>query len=167
MSLCRIGTLAVGTLAVTSILWAASAQDKKPAPAGDGKQDKMGKEEKPEKKETVFFSTADAKFKELTPGASMAVVWGDPDKGAHRMFTKFAPGANFPLHSHTSEMHIVVIKGAYVYKPEKGDERRVGPGDYIDIPAGDRHVSGGDAKEGALFYEESSGKFDLVPVEKK
>ena len=64
-------------------------------------------------------------------------------------------------------MRIVVLKGAYLYKPEKGEERRVGPGCFLEIPGGDRHASGGDAKEGALFYEESAGKFDLVPVEKK
>ena len=35
------------------------------------------------------------------------------------------------------------------------------------IPGGDRHVSSGDPKEGALFYEESPGKFDLNPVPAK
>jgi quercetin dioxygenase-like cupin family protein len=112
-----------------------------------------------------FVSAAQAKYKEVAPGASMAVISGDPEKGAHRVFTKLVPGANFPLHTHTSEIHIVVIQGAYLYKPEKGEEKRVGPGCYLDIPAGDRHASGGDPKEGALFYQESSGKFDLVPVE--
>jgi hypothetical protein len=43
-------------------------------------------------------------------------------------------------------------------------ERRTGvlAGDFIRIPGRHKHWSGGDAKEGALFYEESSGKFDLV-----
>ena len=61
--------------------------------------------------------------------------------------------------------HIVVLKGAYVYKPEHGAEQRVSAGQYLFIPGGDRHVSGGDAKEGALFYQESTGKFDLNPVQ--
>ena len=54
-----------------------------------------------------------------------------------------------------------MLQGAYIYKPQTGNERRVGVGSYISIPGGDVHVSGGDAKEGALFYEESPGKFDL------
>ena len=54
-----------------------------------------------------------------------------------------------------------------IASPKDGKERRVGPGSYISVPAGDVHVSGGDKKEGALFYEESTGKFDLVPVDKK
>jgi hypothetical protein len=43
-------------------------------------------------------------------------------------------------------------------------EKRVGPGDFIRVPGGHKHWSSGDEKEGALFYEESSGKFDFVPV---
>ena len=134
--------------------------------AGATTQDKQDK--KPEdKKEAAFFSVDKAKFKEVAKGASMAVVWGDPDKGAHRVFTKFEPGADFPLHTHTSALRIVVIKGAYIYRPEKGEERRVGPGCYLETQPGERHASGGDATEGALFYQESAGKFDLVPVEVK
>jgi len=29
---------------------------------------------------------------------------------------------------------------------------------------GHKHWSGGDKKEGATFYQEGSGKFDLIPV---
>jgi quercetin dioxygenase-like cupin family protein len=152
MQLNRILAVSFGALAVTGILLAATAQDKKPEAA------------KPERKEALFVAADQAKYKEVAPGASMAVISGDPDKGAHRVFTKFAPGANFPLHTHTSGMRIVVIKGAYLYKPEKGEEKRVAAGCFIEIPGGDRHASSGDAKEGALFYQESEGKFDLVPV---
>lgn len=157
MNISRTAAMSFAVVAATSILWAATAQDKKPEPT---------KTEKPVKQE-MFVSADQAKFKEVAPGASMAVISGDPEKGAHRAFTKFTPGASFPLHTHTSEMHIVVIKGAYLYKPEKGEEKRVGPGCYLDVPGGDRHASGGDAKEGALFYEESNGKFDLIPADKE
>ena len=113
----------------------------------------------------VHVDSAKATYKELAPGASGAVVWGDMDKGPYAAFTKFVPGASFPLHMHTSDLRIVVLKGAYVYKPEKGPEQRVSAGQYLFIPGGDRHVSGADAKEGALFYQESPGKFDLNPVQ--
>jgi mannose-6-phosphate isomerase-like protein (cupin superfamily) len=112
----------------------------------------------------VHVDSATAAYKELAPGASAALVWGDMDKGPYGAFTKFVPGANFALHTHSSDIRIVVLKGAYVYKPEKGAEVRVGAGQYIFIPGGDRHVSGGDAKEGAVFYQTSAGKFDLNPV---
>ena len=40
----------------------------------------------------------------------------------------------------------------------------LGPGDFLRVPGGHKHWSGGDKKEGAIFYEESSGKFDLIPA---
>lgn len=109
----------------------------------------------------VYVDSAKATYKELAPGASGVVLWGDMDKGPYGAFTKFVPGANHALHMHTNDIRIVVLKGAYLYKPEKGEEKRVSAGQYLFIPGGDRHVSGGDAKEGGLFYQESTGKFDL------
>jgi ChrR-like protein with cupin domain len=109
----------------------------------------------------VHVDSAQATYKDLAPGASAALVWGDMDKGPYGAFTKFVPGSTFALHTHSSDIRIVVVRGAYLYKPEKGDEVRVGAGHYIFIPGGDRHASGGDAKEGAVFYQSSSGKFDL------
>jgi mannose-6-phosphate isomerase-like protein (cupin superfamily) len=114
---------------------------------------------------TVHVDSAQATYKELAPGASASLLWGDMDKGPYGAFTKFVPGASFPLHTHSSEIRIVVLKGAYVYKPEKGQEVRVTAGQFLSIPGGDRHVSGADAKEGAVFYQASPGKFDLNPVQ--
>jgi quercetin dioxygenase-like cupin family protein len=115
-------------------------------------------------KKAVHIDSAKATYKEANPGASVATVWGDPDKGPFGAFTKFAPGTKVPLHTHTSDLRLVVVKGAYIYKPEKGAEIRVGAGQYLFIPGGDRHQSGGDAKEGALFYDTGTGPFDLVMV---
>jgi quercetin dioxygenase-like cupin family protein len=98
------------------------------------------------------------------PGVSKAPLWGDPDKGPYGAFTRFVAGHSNPLHTHTSDVRLVVIKGAYLYRPAKGPERRISPGQYLFVPGGVQHVSGGDAKEGAVFYEESVGKFDLIPA---
>jgi hypothetical protein len=51
----------------------------------------------------------------------------------------------------------VPIKGAYLYKDE-ASEKRVGPGDFLLVPGGHKHWSGGDRTEGALSYEEGSGE---------
>jgi len=119
------------------------------------------------KKEPVFVESASAEFKEIVPGVKKKILWGDHGKGPYGAFTKFDPGLTNPLHTHSSEVRIVVLKGAYIYKPRNGKEQRVGPGSYISVPAGDVHVSAGDPKEGALFYEESPGKFDLKVVDQK
>jgi quercetin dioxygenase-like cupin family protein len=120
-----------------------------------GQQDQMGK--------VVFVSADKATFQETNKGVSMAALWGDNMKGAHASFTKFTPGYDAGMHTHTNDVWIVGIKGAYVYKDEAG-EKRIGPGTFLRVPGGHKHWSGGDPKEGALFYEESSGKFDLIPA---
>ena len=107
----------------------------------------------------VFASPDQAKFTEVGKGSS---IWGDANMEAHATFTKFEPGFDAGMHTHTNDVWLVVIKGAYLYKDDAG-EKRVGPGDFIRVPGGHKHWSGGDKKEGALFYEEGSGKFDLIP----
>lgn len=112
-------------------------------------------------KDVIYASAEGATFKEAMPGVSMAVLWGDPEKGPHATFTKFAPGYDAGMHMHSSDVWVIGIKGAYVYKDDAG-EKRVGPGEFIRIPAGHKHWSGADKTAGALFYEEGSGKFDKV-----
>ena len=115
-------------------------------------------------KQVIYVSSAQATYKPSPMGGvSMAALWGEMDKGPHATFTKFDPGYDAGMHTHTSDVWIVVIKGAYLYKDEAG-ERRVGSGDFLRVPGGHKHWSGGDKTEGALFYEEASGKFDSTPV---
>ena len=115
-------------------------------------------------KQVIYVSSANATY---TPspmsGVSMQSLRGEMDKGPHATFTKFAPGYDAGMHTHTNDVSIVVIKGAYLYKDDAG-EKRVGPGEYIHIPGGHKHWSGGDKTEGALFYTEVSGRFDLIPA---
>ena len=116
------------------------------------------------KKDVIYVSAEQATFTEIRPGVTMAALWGDRDKEAHGTFTKFAPGYDAGTHTHTNAVWLVVLKGAYLYKDDAG-EKRVGPGDFIRIPGGHKHWSGGDKTEGALFYQEGSGKFDLIPAQ--
>jgi len=115
-------------------------------------------------KHVVYVSSANATYKpSQMSGVSMQVLRGDPDKGSHATFTKFDPGYDAGTHTHTNDVSIVVIKGAYLYKDDAG-EKRVGPGEFLLVPGGHKHWSGGDKTEGALFYQEGSGKFDLIPA---
>jgi len=120
-------------------------------------------EKQPRRKELIAASADRANFKEFFPGVSRAVLWGNPDSGSYGAFTKFVPGVEAGMHTHTNDVWLVVLRGAYLYRDAAG-EKRVGSGEFIRIPGGMKHWSGGDATEGALFYEESSGKFDLVPT---
>ena len=113
-------------------------------------------------KQVIYVSSAKVSYK-MSPaaGVSMESLTGDMEKGAHATFTKFDPGYDAGMHSHSNDISIVVIKGAYLYKDEAG-EKRVGPGEYLFVPGGHKHWSGGDKTEGALFYEQGSGKFDSI-----
>ncbi len=115
-------------------------------------------------KQVIYATSAQGIYKP-TPmgGVSMQVLWGDMDKGAHATFTKFVAGYDAGMHTHTNDVSIVVINGAYLYKDDAG-EKRVGPGEFLFVPGGHKHWSGGDKTEGALFYEEGSGKFDTIPA---
>ena len=115
-------------------------------------------------KSVIYVAADKAQFKPApAQGVSMAPLFGDADNGSHATLTKFDPGYEAGMHTHTNDVWIIVLKGTYVYKDEAG-EKRVGPGDFIRVPGGHKHSSAGDKTEGALFYEEGSGKFDLIPA---
>ena len=139
--------LIVGAAAALMVAWSIGRMQ--------GQQDETNK--------VVFASADQAKFNATNSGVSMAAIWGDANTGAHGTYTKFVPGFDAGMHTHTNDVWIVVLKGAYLYKDDAG-EKRVAAGDFLRVPGGHKHWSGGDKKEGALFYEESSGKFDLIPA---
>src|SRR5262249_33993171 len=121
--------------------------------------------QKAEAKKVIFASANQADYKPMgkAEGVTQAGLWGNPDKGGDGTVTKFKPGYDAGMHSHTNDVWIVGIKGAYLYEDDDG-EKRVGPGDFLRVPGGHKHGSGGDKNEGALFYEEGSAKFDLIPA---
>ena len=115
----------------------------------------------------VIWQAADLKWVEIpnTGGVMMAVLWGDPDKGAYGALNKFPAGAKFPLHYHTNSMKVVLISGTWLYTPEGGKESRLGPGSYLSYGAKDRHLSGAAEGSECIFFLEQPGKFDMVPIE--
>src|SRR5579859_3523623 len=114
--------------------------------------------------QVIYLSSAKGAYRQSpASGVSMQTLVGDMDTGPHATFTKFDPGYDAGMHTHTSDISIVVIKGAYLYKDDAG-EKRVGPGEYLFVPGGHKHWSGGDKTEGAVFYEQGSGKFDTIPA---
>src|SRR5207247_10833384 len=83
----------------------------------------QNQEESPKKDDLIFASAEKAKFKEVSPGISKATVWGDEEKGAYGAFAKFKPGLDNGMHTHTNDIWVGGIKGAYVYRDEAGEKR--------------------------------------------
>src|ERR1041385_3689239 len=120
----------------------------------------------------VLWGAEDIKWDSLKgapPGSGVmsALLWGNMDTGPFGAFIKFPPGFKNPLHYHSSAFKAVVLKGAYIYVPEKGEEKRLGPGSYFSYPAMDHHSTRGAEDSETVFYVESNGRFDVVPVEEK
>ncbi len=147
--------VAVGVLSLLMIAWSVGRVQ--------GKLEQVNAQEVNAQEKVIFAAPDRADYGSMSPGVSIAPIWGDQNKGAHGTYTKFVAGQDNGWHIHTNDVWIVGIKGAYLYKDDAG-EKRVGRGDFLRVPGGHKHWSGGDKKEGALFYEESSGKFDLVPA---
>lgn len=121
--------------------------------------------------EPIFIPASDVKFTDLdpvgAPGVKIADVWGDHTKGAYGAFLKFPSGFVSPLHTHTTQIKIVVVSGTYVQTPVGQAEHRMPPGSYAMQPGGSyTHVSACDKATGeCMLFIESPGKFDLIPAE--
>lgn len=118
----------------------------------------------------VFKSAGDLKWTDLdptgAPGVKVADLWGDHTKGAFGAFLKLPAGFAVPLHTHTSAMKVVFVSGTYIQAPEGKAEVRLGPGSYMMQPGGNyRHTTSCDEASECVFFVESTGKFDLKPVD--
>jgi len=99
------------------------------------------------------------------PGVKSADVWGDHTKGAFGGFTKFPAGFTAALHTHTDDMKVVIVSGTFIHTPEGKAEIRLGPGSYLMQPGGNyRHTTSCDKASECLFFIQSNGKFDIIPV---
>jgi hypothetical protein len=67
-------------------------------------QGQKGKAEK-----VIFVSSDQAKYTGMGPGVSAAPIWGDAKAEAHATFTKFEPGHDSGMHTHTNDVWIVGI----------------------------------------------------------
>jgi quercetin dioxygenase-like cupin family protein len=118
----------------------------------------------------VFMQTGDIQWKDLdpkgAPGVKIADLWGDHTKGAYGALLIFPAGFEAPLHTHTDAIHIVVLSGTYIQTPDGKPADRMGPGTYVYQPGGNyRHVSACDKASECKLFIESTGKFDLLPVQ--
>ena len=118
----------------------------------------------------TFMPAGDLKWMDLdpsgAPGTKIVDVWGDHTKGGYGAFIKFPAGFKAPLHTHTNAMKIVIVSGTFIAGPEGKPEVRLGAGSYFWQPGGNyRHTTACDKDAECLFFAESTGKFDLKPVE--
>jgi quercetin dioxygenase-like cupin family protein len=80
-----------------------------------------------------------------------SVLSGNPEKGAAGQYVQLPKRCALGKHWETSPMHLVGLKGEFIYQFEDGPEMFLTPGAYIYVPENKVHSERcGD--EGALFY---------------
>ena len=120
-------------------------------------------------KPSVAWPAADMKWIDAPgapPGVKQVNLWGDSTKGAYGAMQKFPAGFSAPLHTHSSDMHIVVVSGTVIHGEEGKPDARLSAGSYLLQTANSRHTTACDKASDCVFFLESPGKFDIKMVEK-
>jgi quercetin dioxygenase-like cupin family protein len=94
-------------------------------------------------------------------GLKMAVVEGDPTKGASHFFLKFDKGFAAPDHHHTANHSGVVISGT-LYLTVDGKEVKLAAGSYFSFNGKKPHATRCDAAADCVLKIEAKGKWDVV-----
>ena len=145
----RFGVVFVGAFVALSLSNTASAE------AAKGKAPAAGK--------AVVWAAGDVKWVDVPNfPVKMAVLWGDPAKGAHGAFHKFPAGFEAPLHYHTANHHALVVSGTVIITPEGEAEKKLGPGSYFSFTGKKKHTTKCDAASECLLFVDCAGPWDVV-----
>jgi Cupin domain. len=121
-------------------------------------------------KKGVVWAAEDLKWTDAPgapPGVKQATLWGDSTKGAFGAMQKFPAGFSAPMHTHSSELHMVVVSGTVIHGPEGAPEKRLGPGSYLLLTPTYKHTTACDKASECVFFMDGKGKFDVKLVEEK
>ena len=120
----------------------------------------------PHTKDPLIVSFTDLKWVELpqVKGTQFAALSGDPKTGPFTQMRKIPADTDNGLHSHSSEITMVVISGVLYVGPDAASAKDFGPGSVIVMPADWVHVSGCRPGSECIFYQEGKGKFDYKPA---
>ncbi len=76
----------------------------------------------------IFAAAEQSKFTAMPGGGTFtAAIWGDANQGAHGTFTKFVPGYDAGMHTHTNDVWIVGIKKLEVHSCKWSETREPQP----------------------------------------
>ena len=84
---------------------------------------------------SYFFDPSEVKRKELAPGVTLRVMWGDK---IMMSVVEIAPGAVVPNHTHPHEQAGLVLQGEFEFTIG-GETKRLRQGDAYVIPGQVEH----------------------------
>ena len=100
------------------------------------------------------------------PGVKMAVLDGDPAKGAHHSMIRFTGGFSAPLHHHSSDHSGTVVAGTLVLTVD-GKESRLPAGSYFAFKGKGKHMTKCEAGADCILSMDVRGKWDVIPDDTK
>jgi len=117
-------------------------------------------------KKAVLWPDSSIKWTDspAAPGAKVAVLWGDPAKGAYGALKQVPAGTVLAAHTHTNDSHVVMVKGTVTLDID-GKKTVLPAGSYTLIPGGVPH-SATCGTSLCEYFEHMNGAFDSTPVKK-
>jgi quercetin dioxygenase-like cupin family protein len=97
-------------------------------------------------------------------GAKRAVLWGDQTREAYAAIIRVPAGTVLPAHTHSFDHRVVMVSGT-IQLSVGGATSDLGPGSYALLPARLPHSATCAAGAECTYFEESSGKDDMILVE--
>jgi quercetin dioxygenase-like cupin family protein len=115
----------------------------------------------------VIMTVGDLKWigKPEMKGATQAILWGDPTKGAFGALKKIPAGTILPWHYHTNATREVIVTGTVILEVEGQQPKELAPQAYSMLPGGAKHTA--TCKAGGpdcVYFETSTGMYDLKEV---
>lgn len=77
----------------------------------------------------------------LPPGASSSVLYGDPSKGHYDFYGKFPAKYTVPMHWHSNDCMVTIIKGSMVIKRDGVPDVTVEQGGFFTLPAKMKYIA--------------------------
>ena len=113
---------------------------------------------------SVTIAAADLKWTDVPdfPGVKMAIVSGDPAKGAAHFFIKFMPGFAAPMHHHNSDHYVTVVAGTVILNID-GKDTKLPAGSFFSFHGKKTHSTKCDAGTECVLSVDVRGKWDVIP----
>jgi hypothetical protein len=117
-------------------------------------------------KAPLMVSFTDLKCVELPErkGMQFALLSGDPKTGGYTQIRKVPAVTDNPLHSHSSEITKVIVRGIWYTGSNSTSAKDFGPGSVITMPPDWVHMTGCRAGTECVLYQQGKGKFDFKPA---
>lgn len=116
----------------------------------------------------VLLPAGDLKWNDVPdfPGVKMAVLDGNPAKGAGHFLIKLQDGFAAPLHHHSSDHFVTVVSGTLSLTVD-GKETKLPAGSFFLFRGKKEHITKCEPGADCVLSVDVRGKWDVVPEKAK